>query len=155
LLPDVPAPLRLGGAREPVRFSISVPRLQRERGGPRADGSSGSSPGHLIAGGQKKMTTRITTGMMVLSLVATGCGDSGGTNMGNPDLGFKNVSTENTGSACGAKFVENVSTCMPGMNDYQPRKMMPGSNGWPKCDKIDASPNKWILKGMDQPPATS
>ena len=93
-----------------------------------------------------------------VALLAAVAGCDGGNMNTNGDGGadaFVNVSTDNNGSPCGAKYTEDVSKCAAGMNDYQPRKMMPGSNGWPMCAKIDASPNKWVLKGMEQPPATA
>lgn len=93
-----------------------------------------------------------------LALFAALAGCGGGTMNTNGDGGadaFVNHSTDNNGSPCGAKYTEDVSKCTPGKNDYQPRLMKPGSNGWPMCPKIDASPNKWVLKGTDQPPATA
>lgn len=50
------------------------------------------------------------------------------------------------------KYTEDVSGCTPGATDYQPRKMIPGSNGWPKCISDD---NTYHLIGTSTPSSTA
>jgi len=45
-------------------------------------------------------------------------------------------------------YTEDVTSCTPAATDYQPRKLAPGSNGWPTCISDD---NTWHLSGTSQP----
>ena len=92
---------------------------------------------------------RTTTAVMVAVLAAACGGPAGGPDGGGG--GGSSAGGMGGGSAGGggggdggavcpaAQHTENVTACAAGAFDYQPRKMMPGSNGWPACISDDDS----------------
>src|SRR5262245_45210926 len=100
--------------------------------------------------------------LFVLSLLmggfVAGCGDDDDDGMNMPKMDMTMPNNPNPdltmpgGGDCPPKYTENVAACMPAATDYQPRKMMPGSNGWMKCVSDDGS---FHLVDMQLPPAAA
>ncbi len=84
---------------------------------------------------------RLATSLAALTLM-TACGAPIPTADGGVDAG-----TQRDGGGCAA-YVEDVTACMPSATDYQPRRGMPGANGWPACI---SDGNEYRLVGAELP----
>ena len=99
-----------------------------------------------------------TTTALAMVVFAAACGPGsgapdGGTGGGSGGGGGGGGGTGGGAVDCpAARYTENVTACMPGMFDYQPRKMMPGSNGWPACISDD---DTYHLIGTGTPAASA
>ena len=85
----------------------------------------------------------------------TGCLFALGCSAPSPVKDAGNMNTEDAGTDAGcasADYTENTSACVPAATDYQPRKQVPGANGWPACASDD---NTFHLIGTGLPAAAS
>lgn len=94
---------------------------------------------------------------MVMAVVIAACGPTPGGMDGGSGGGIGagggsgGAGGSGGGMACPG-YTEDVSACTPGANDYRPRLMMTGTNGWPTCISDD---NTYHLVGAGMPAASA